>query len=174
MPTEWADKPTLANMTAALKAATTVTDLYKLAASEDFRLSVSALKADDQKALREVYKATQTDLDGKVRLDTFNGQVLLLVGVDWWHSDAFDNDGVTLHIRPERDPQRLAKALTSSAPVVRFCNGLREVPTEQKPVRILVQLVPVRDPERAKKGHTIWSVKPLPPARELSEGGAPF
>lgn len=174
----WVTEPSLANMNAALKASATVTDLFKLAASEDFKLSVSALKPDEQKVLRATYKEVQTALDGKVRLDTYDGQVVLIVGADWWHSDQYDADGVTLHIRAEREPDKLVKVLTSSAPVVRFAkrfaNQLREVPSEAHPVRAFVQLVPVRDPARAKLGHKIWSIKSLPPARQASEGGVPF
>ena len=167
-------KPTLVNLTDALRASTTVTDLYKLANDDTFKDAVASLKPEEVKTLRDAYKTFQTSLDGKVKLDTFDGQVINLVGIDWWHSDAYDADGVSLHIRTEREPEKLTKALTSSAPVVTFCNRLRELPSESKPLRVMLSLVPVRDPERAARGQKIWQVKQMPPARGQSDGSVPF
>jgi hypothetical protein len=171
----WLLKPTLATLSAALRANKTITDLFKLANDDEFKLSVARIGSEDVKSLRLVYKEMQTSLDGKVRLETFDGQVVNIVGIDWWHSDAYDNDGVSLHIRSEREPDTKVKALTSSAPVVTFCNRLRELPTESKPIRVMLSLQPVRDAERAARGQKIWSVKLMPPARGQGvDGSVPF
>ena len=172
---EWMSKPTLANLQAALKATSTITDLFKLANDDTFKASVATLPPDSVKALRAVYHDHRTFVDGKVKLESFDGQVVNIVGIDWWHSDQYDADGVSLHIRSEREPEKKVKALTSSAPVVTFANRLRDVPTEAKPLRVMLSLVPVRDPERAARGQKIWSVKQMPPAREMgSDGNVPF
>jgi hypothetical protein len=167
--------PTLENMSVALRDSANITDLFKTANDDEFKAAVATLKQDDVKALRAVYNEARTRLDGKVRLDTFDGQVINLVGIDWWHSDAQDKDGVTLHIRSERKPDELYKCLTSSAPVVTFANRLRDLPSEAKPLRVVLTLIPVRDPKRAAEGQKIWQVKQMPPARgHDADGSVPF
>lgn len=171
----WLTKPTLANLSGALRATSTITDLFKLANDDEFKASVARLPSEEVKQLRTVYNEHRTDVDGKVKLESFDGQVVNIVGIDWWHSDAYDNDGVSLHIRTEREPDKKVKALTSSAPVVTFANRLRDVPSEAKPLRVMLTLVPVRDPERAARGQKIWQVKQMPPAREHgADGNVPF
>lgn len=157
-----------------LNACGTVTDLFRLASSDQFKADAARLTPEDLKSLRGVYHAKQTDLDGKVKLETFDGQIVQIVGVDWWHSDQYDLDGVSLHIRPEREPTRKYKALTSSAPVVTFINRLREIPTDKAPVRVLLALAPVTDPERAAKGQKRWTVKRLPMPTDTASDGSPF
>lgn len=152
----------------------TVTDLYRLAASDDFKRNAGNLSATDLKTLRATYHERMQALDGKVKLEMFDGQVLHIVSVDWWHSDTFDNDGVTLHFRPESDLSKRYKGLTSSAPIVRFANMLKDVPTEHSPVRVLIALEPVRDADRAKQGQKRWTIKRLPMPNEQDTGGSPF
>jgi len=177
-----AEKPSTANPTAYqalvndLRASATVTDLFKLASSDLFRAAAAALPPEEVKALREEYRSCQTALDGKVKLEQFDGQVLNLTGVEWWHSETFDNDGVTLRFWPEHDSAHSFKALTSSAPIVRFCNRFGAegaLPTPQKPARVIVQLQPVKDAERARQGQKIWTIKALP-TPTATPGGSPF
>lgn len=157
-----------------LREQNTVTDLFKLAASDEFKLAASGLEPADLKRLRDLYNETRADLDGKVKLDTFDGQVVNIVNVEWWHSDGFDADGVTLTIRPEREPDKKYRALTSSMAVVQFANSLKEVPTEKAPVRVMLQLVPVTDTKRAAQGHKKWSIKRLAHVQTRNEQGTPF
>jgi hypothetical protein len=166
-------KPALASLVEHLKACETVTDLFKLANSDAFKSQAHALAADDLKTLRDEYRTMQTTLDGKVKLAAFDGQTLRIVNVEWWHSETWDNEGVTLHFRPESDPTHKYKALTSSVVIVRFCGKLADVPTEDAPIRVQIRLVPVRDPARAAKGQTIFSIKRLP-MPELTPSGSPF
>ena len=172
---DWQVEPTLANLTTALKGTQTITELFKLANDDDFKEAVATLKPEDVKALRAVYKEMQTNLDGKVRLDTFDGQIVNIVGIDWWHSDQYQADGVSLHLRAERDPSKVVKTMTSSAPIVTFCNRVKAPPSESAPLRVFLSLVPVRDPERAARGQKVWSIKALPAARPQGEdGNVPF
>jgi hypothetical protein len=150
-----------------LAACATVTELFKLASSDAWHEAVRRLDPDALDALRGVYKQRQTTLDGKVRLAEFDGQTLRLVGVDWWHSDQFDQgptegEGVTLIFRPETDLNKRYKAVTSAVTIVRFCNRLPDVPTEDHPLRVQVKQVPVSDPDRAAKGQRMWTIKRLP------------
>lgn len=169
------EKPSLANLSDALRACSNITDLFKLANDDTFKAAVATLKPDDVKTLRATYNDQRVTVDGKVKLEQFEGQVINVVGVSWWHSDAYDNDGVSLEIRTEREPDKKYKALTSSAPIVTFCNRLRDLPSAQKPLRIMLTKVPVRDPERAARGQQMWSVKQMPPAREHgADGNVPF
>jgi hypothetical protein len=171
---EWVVTPNLDTLTRALTSQTTMTELFKLANDDDFKAAVATLSDANVKALRASYNDMRTRLDGKVKLETYDGQVVNLVGIDWWHSDSYDNDGVSLHLRSEREPDKKVKCMTSSAPVVTFCNRLRDLPSEQKPLRIVMSLVPVRDPERAAKGQKIWQVKQMPPARGQTDSNVPF
>lgn len=174
-PAAWLTNPTLANLSVALRGTSTITDLFKLANDDEFKASVARLAPEDVKTLRATYNDHRTNVDGKVKLESFDGQVVNIVGIDWWHSDAYDNDGVSLHIRTEREPDKKVKALTSSAPVVTFANRLRDVPSEAKPLRVMLTLVPVRDAERAARGQKIWQIKQMPPAREHgTDGNVPF
>jgi hypothetical protein len=173
--TDWSVTPTLATLTGALQTSSTMTDLFKLANDDVFKDAVATLPESDKKVLRATYHDMREKLDGKAKLDAFDGQVVNLVGIDWWHSDTYDNDGVSLHIRVERDPEKLYKSLTSSAAIVTFCNRLRELPTERKPLRVVINKIPVRDPERAARGQTQWQIKQMPPARgQSSDGNVPF
>lgn len=172
---KWAVSPTFANMDAALRESSNMTDLFKLANDDEFKAAVATLSDSDKKSLRTTYGELRERLDGKVKLEQFDGQVVNLVGIDWWHSEAYDNDGVSLHIRTEREPEKLYKALTSSAAVVTFCNRLRDLPSDRKPLRIVLSKVPVRDPARAALGQMQWSIKQMPPARgQSADGGVPF
>lgn len=158
----------------ALNACTTVTDLFKVASDDGFFTASHALPPEELAQLRDVYRARQTELDGKVKLETLAGQVLHLVNVDWWHSDAYDNDGVTLTVRPERNIEQKYKAMTSSAPIVRFCQRFaNEPPTEKNYVRIIATLSPHRDPDKARQGYRIWSIKQLPRVSDVPSG-SPF
>lgn len=169
----------LARLMSQLKAQTNTTDLFRLATSDEFKGEAAALPPADLKALRDAYNALRTDMDGKVRLDTFEGQIVYLVGIDWWHSDnSFGRDregtdGVTLHIKPENS-DKVYRALTSSAPVVQFANGLREPPSEKEPLRVMLNLVPVADRKRAAEGQKKWQIKRLAMPRERNVDGAPF
>jgi hypothetical protein len=152
-----------------------MTDLFKLANDDEFKTAVAGLSEPDKKALRATYQELRQQLEGKVKLEQFDGQVINVIGIGWWHSDAYDNDGVTLDIRTEREPEKPYRALTSSAAVVTFFNRLRELPTEKKPLRVVLALVPVRDPERAARGQKQWTVKQMPPARgQSADGNVPF
>lgn len=179
---DWSVTPTLATLSDALRATTTITELFKLGSDDVFRDAVATLKAADQTSLRAVYNEMRTNLDGKVRLDQFDGQVVNIVGIDWWHSDRFTDesrgqtgDGVSLHLRTEREPDKTVKTMTSSAPIVNFCNRIRVPPTVDRPLRVFLQLVPVRDPERAAKGQKMWSIKQMPAVRVPgADGNVPF
>jgi hypothetical protein len=176
----WAVTPTLEAMTQALREPTAFAELFKLANDPEFQSAVATLSDADKKTLRGVFAERRDALDVKVKLDTFDGMVINLVGIDWWHSDRYvdeskgqTGDGVTLHVR--QDDGKIVKALTSSSPVVRFCNRLRELPSENKPMRVFLELVPVRDPTRAARGQMMWSIKAMPPARASNNtDGAPF
>lgn len=176
----WAVTPTLETMTTALREPVSFAELFKLANDPEFQAAVAILSEPDKKALRAVFSERRDALDVKVKLDTFDGQVINLVGIDWWHSDRFvdeskgqTGDGVTLHVR--QDDGKIVKCLTSSSPVVRFCNRLRDLPSEHKPMRVFVELVPVRDPARAARGQMMWSIKPMPAVRvSTNTDGAPF
>lgn len=157
-----------------LRECSTVTDLFRLASSDEFKRDAGGLDANELKRLRDLYNDTRTNLDGKVKLDTFDGQVVNVINIEWWHSDGYDADGVTLTIRPEREPDKKYRALTSSMPVVQFANSLKEVPTEKAPVRVMLQLVPVTDRERAAKGHKKWQIKRLPNVQSRNDQGTPF
>jgi hypothetical protein len=177
---KWAVTPTLANMREALIEAPSLSELFKLANDPDFQSAVATLNDADKASLRGLYSERRDALDVKVKLETFDGQVINVVGIDWWHSDRFvdeskgqTGDGVTLHVRTA--PDKLVKVLTSSSPVVRFCNRLRDLPSEAKPVRVFVELVPVRDPARAARGQMMWSIKQMPPERKpTTDGNVPF
>lgn len=174
-----ATKPTYKSLSEHLKACQTVTDLFKLANSDAFRDASHALSAADLDTLREDYRAMQIQLDGRVKLDQFDGQIIQIVGVEWWHSDTYDQgatggDGVTIFFRQENAPApKRYKAATSSAPIVRFCNRFANVvPSEQSPTRVQIKLIPVSDPERAAKGQRIWTIKMLPTPQ--AAGPSPF
>lgn len=178
---DWVLNPSLASLTAALRAAPNMGELFKLANDDEFKTAVATLTPDAVKTLRGTYKEMQGNLDGKVRLDQFDGQIVNVVGIDWWHSDRFTDesrgqtgDGVSLHIRTEREPDKLVKAMTSSAPIVNFCNRLRIPPTEASPLRVFLSLVPVRDPERAAKGQQMWSIKTMPKPHATGVDNVPF
>src|SRR5215471_1557660 len=150
----------------ALREQTNVSDLFKLAGSDDFKLDAQKLTPPEIKELRSLYHTLQTQLDGKVKLEMFDGQVLLITDIQWWHSDDWDNDGVTIRFHPERDAEKTYKSLTSSARIVGFCGKLRDVPSEQDPVRVVVNLQPVRDKERAAQGQKQWDIRQLPMPRK--------
>ena len=159
-------------LAAQLDGCATVTDLFKLASSDAFRAGALNLTESDHKSLRGVYQARYQALDGAIKMEQLNGQTVNVVGIDWWQSDY--GDGVTFHVHPEREPDKLYKARTSSAPCVNFAQRLRETPTEKEPVRALFQLVPVSDPQRAALGQMRWNIRRLPPLAARSEGGVPF
>lgn len=169
MPSKTEAPSLLSKLNAQLQECETVTELFKLANSEDFRKDAHTLEADELTSLRAAYRAAQQKLDGKIKLETFDGQVINVVDVDWWHSDQFNNDGVTIRFQPESDLGRTYKALTSSAPVVRFFDRLGFVPTKENPIRVLVKLEPVSDPKRAAQGQRIWTIKRLPSATDRAE-----
>jgi hypothetical protein len=177
----WALETNLDTMSAALKASPSLTELFKLANDDEFKSAVYTLSAKDQTALRATYQEMRTRLDDKVKLESFDGQIVNIVGIDWWHSDRFTDeskgqtgDGVSLHLRTERDPETTVKAMTSSAPIVNFCNRLRLPPSVDRPLRVYLNLVPVRDPERAARGQKMWSIKQMPTPRSQSADNVPF
>lgn len=153
-----------------------ITDLFRTASSEDFKVMSARLDTTDLKRLRDEYNSLRTALDGKVRLDTFDGIVVNVVGLEWWHSDGFDADGVTMHLRTETEPDKRYKVLTSSAPVVQFANSFKAdaLPSDQHPARVIFALVPVNDRARAAIGHKKWSVKRLSTPQTRTTDGTPF
>lgn len=152
-----------------------ITELFKVARTDEFVTEASKLPLEDLKRLRDLYNARRAELDGKVRLDTFNGQVVNIVAIEWWHSEGYDNDGVSLTMRPEREPDKTYRSLTSSLPIVQFARRLNPQPSEQDPVRAIFELVPVTDRKRASEGHKKWSVRRLPPVvKNTHDGGMPF
>ena len=155
-----------------LEGCKSVTDLFKLASSDDFKSAAQALNPGDVKQLRAVYHARQQELDGQVKMADLDGQTVNIVGIEWWQSDY--GDGVTLKFRTESEPDKLYKTRTSSAPVVTFTTRIREVPSEAEPVRAFFQQVPVSDAKRAAEGQKKWTVRRLPPVVKNMTGGAPF
>lgn len=162
-----------------LRASENITDLFKLATSDDFKNAAAALSPDALKRLRDEYNTIRTQMDGKVRLDTFEGQIVYLVGLDWWHSDKSfgrdtdGTDGITFHIKPENS-DRVYRALTSAAALVSWANNLREPPTEKEPMRVQFSKVPVSDPKRRAEGQTKWQIKRLNMPHQRNIEGAPF
>lgn len=159
----------LPGLTDHLKSQSTVSDLFRLASSDAFKEAVYALPPADQDTLRQTYRECQISLDGKVKLDEYDDQILRVIEVFYWQTDRFldknpSGEGVTIAYHPESDLKLRRKSLTSSAPVVRFFNNLREQPSEEAPIRVHVKLVPVRDPKRAAEGQRIWSIRRLPMA----------
>ena len=166
-----------------LRACKTVTDLFKLANSDDFKASAAKLNPNELRELRAEYRSMQTSLDGKVKLDMFDGQIVHIADIDYWKTDRFvdeargqTGDGVTLTIYPENDPDKRYRALTSSAIIVRFAANVDVPPTRENPIRALLTLVPVKDPERAAKGQKMWKIKRLAPAHKPGDGSenSPF
>ncbi len=153
----------------------TVTELFKLANSDDFKQAAHTLSPDDLKTLRNVYRACQAELDGKVKLADFVGQRLSVFDIGFWHSGAWDNDGVTLRFTVEGSTMKY-KALTSSAPVVRWASNLDTSPTPEAPVRIELSSRPVSDEKRAAQGQRIFSIRRLPALTPRTDGseGSPF
>jgi hypothetical protein len=168
-------------LVAQLRSQTNTTDLFRLATSDDFKGEAASLPPADLKGLRDVYNGLRTEMDGKVRLDTFDGQIVYIVGIDYWHSEnsfgrqTDGTNGVTLHIRPENSEKEY-RALTSSAPVLQFCEtiGRGRPPTTDEPVRVMLNLVPVTDAKRAREGQKKWQIKRLPMPQERNTDGAPF
>lgn len=153
-----------------LRACTTVTDLFKLANSTEFQYDVSLLGDADRNRLRAFYVERQSVLDNRAKLDEFDNQTVLLVDVEAWNSEY--GDGVTLHITPENS-DKVFKALSSSAAIVRFCQRLNPLPTKQHPYRIHLAKVPVSNPTDAAKGFKRWTIKMLPTS-DTRSSGAPF
>lgn len=152
----------------------TVTDLFRMVNSDEFKDAAHGLLADDLGSLRTIYRERMKELDGKVRLQDYAGNNLNVVDVEYWHSSQFDNDGVTLRFHLD-DSSRTYKALTSSAPVVRAFSNLDELPSDAHPMRIYLDMKPVRDEKRAAQGQKIFTVKRLPTGtRGDGSDGAPF
>jgi hypothetical protein len=160
----------LGGLIADLRATDNASDLFKLATSADFLAEVNVLNDADKASLRVFYTERQSILDNKVKLETFDGQTVLLVGVEAWVSDY--GDGVTLHIQP-MNSTKVFKALSSSAAIVRFVRRLNPLPSEEEPYRIALAKVPVSNPEDAARGYKRWTIKMLPMA-ETRVSGAPF
>lgn len=152
----------------------TVTDLFRMANSDEFKAATRSLSDADLKALRQIYRERMRELDGKIKLSDYVGQVLNVTDVDFWHSQQWGNDGVTIRFHLDNSSQ-MFKGLTSSAPVVRFFNDLDEMPTNAVPMRILLDQRPVRDAERAAAGQKVFTIKRMPtPTRGDGSDGAPF
>lgn len=154
--------------------------LFKLAGHADFKAAASTLAPADLRRLRELYAARKNDLDGRAKLEEFDGQVINIVDIGFWHTDKFDNNdgnGVTLTFIPELEPSRIVKSMTSSSIVYRFATNVCTPipPTATDSVRAHISLIPVRDPERAAKGQKQWQFRLLPtPTRNNGELGSPF
>lgn len=158
-------------------------DLFKLASSDDFRAASTTLPPAELAKLRALYVARKNDLDGKTKLDNFDGQVIVIQDIRFWHTDKtfgnpdFDGNGVTLTFIAETDPTHVHRSVTSSKLVYRFatdaCNPLP--PSPASPVRVHIQLVPVRDAKRAAEGQKQWQFRLLPTAtRDNGADGSPF
>lgn len=163
-----------------LGAQKTVTELFKLANDDSFKRAARSLNPDELTELRKQYKAAQSALDGKVRLEEFDGQILNIIDIDYWQSDQFvdeskgqTGEGVTLKYRPENEIGKVYKSLTSSSVLVRFAKQFETPPTEANPVRVMVHLEPVRDVDRARLGQRVWKIKRLPNRGEENTG-SPF
>lgn len=154
-----------------LRACDSVTELFKLANSEEFQNDVSLLGDAEKTKLRAFYTERQSVLDNKVKLDEFDNKTVLLVDVEAWVSEY--GDGVTLHITPENS-DKVYKALSSSAAIVRFCKRLNPLPTHEAPYRIHLAKVPVSNPTDAAKGFKRWTIKMLPMSDSARSSGAPF
>jgi hypothetical protein len=154
-----------------LRACDTIAELFKLGSSAEFQNDVSLLGDAEQNKLRAFYIERQSVLDNRVKLDEFDGQTVLLVGVEAWTSEY--GDGVTLHITREMSDKTF-KALSSSAAIVRFCQRLNPLPTEKSPYRVHLAKVPVSNPVDAAKGFKRWTIKMLPMSRDARSTGAPF
>lgn len=154
--------------------------LFKVAGSPDFRAASATLAPAELKRLRELYVTRKNDLDGRTKLDEFDGQIISITDILFWHTDKYENNGgngVTLTYTPESDPTRLCRSMTSSSLVYRFATSACDPapPTASDPVRVLIQLVPVRDPERAAKGQRQWQFRLMPTlTRDNGLEGSPF
>lgn len=158
-------------LTAILRGCTSVSELYRVTQDPDFIDEVAQLPDATRERLRRVYVERQAILDNKVKLEEFDGKTAMLVGVEGWTSDY--GTGVTLHLIPENS-ERIYKALSSSAAIVRFAQRLNPLPTEQHPYRVSLALVPVSNPDNAAKGHKRWTIKMLPLSDTARSSGAPF
>lgn len=173
-------KADLATLADALTNCADTAALFKLASAPDFGEAAKSLDAVDLKRLRELYKQRKADLDGKTRLDVFDGEIINVVDIQFWHTDKYQNNdgkGVTLTYFPESEPTRRCRSMTTSSIVYRFatsaCNP--RPPTPSDPCRVMIDLVPVKDAERAAKGQKQWQFRILPtPTRDNGEEGSPF
>lgn len=167
----------------ALSECADTTALFKLANHADFRAAAHTLSAAELKKLRELYVSRKNDLDGRTRLDEFDGQTIRITDIMFWRTDKtfgnpnFSGEGVTLTYSPETDLTRVCRSMTSSATVYRFataaCNPTP--PTRTDPVRAHIELVPVKDLKRAAEGQKQWQFRLLPSAtRDNGEEGSPF
>lgn len=157
-------------------------DLFKLASSDDFRAASTTLQPAELKQLRELYRSRKDDLDGKTRLNEFDGQIINITDVQFWHTDKFldknpSGNGVTLSYYPENEPERKCRSMTSSSIVYRFATSICSPmpPTRSEPARAHIELVPVKDAKRAAEGQKQWQFRLLPTlARDNGLEGSPF
>jgi hypothetical protein len=122
-----------------------------------FQKSVSTLTSVDVKQLQEIYAKRRDQLRGKLKMEQLDGVSVSVDDVDFWHSEQFGNDGVTIKGKLP-DGQRF-QAMTGSAPVVRFYQK------HWKPgVLLSVLHTKAEHPneEQRAKGFTLWKVKNLP------------
>lgn len=160
-------------LVADLNACDNVSELFKLANSEEFRNDISLLGDSEQAKLREVYVARNALLDNRVKLEEFDGQTVMLVDVESLGNTDY-GETVKLHIKPENS-EVVYKAISSSAAIVRFTQRLKPLPTPQAPYRIHLAKVPVSNPVDAAKGFRRWTVKMLPYNTNAPRTtGAPF
>lgn len=173
MPTTKRESDTFESLSAALQACEDTAALFKLANTDAFGNAAHQLAPDQLKTLRELYRRRKVDLDGKLKLEAFNGQIIRIVGCNFWHSDRFTKinpnatgDGVTLTYHPESQLERTCRSLTTSPVIFRFMRQQTsdgaKMPHEDRPIRALPELVPVRDAKRAAAGQRIWSIQRLP------------
>lgn len=146
--------------------------LFKAARGDDFVTAALTMTIEDRKALRDLYAQLKVDVDGKLRLETFDKQIIRIVGVRFWHTDKTfgktdaTGEGVTLTYHPETDPQRTCRSLTSSSVVYRFARRQTDdgkaQPSEDDPIRAYIELVAVKDAARAAEGQRVWTIQRLP------------
>lgn len=157
--------------------------LFKIAATPDFKAAASTLPPAELKKLRELYVSRKDDLDGKTKLENFDGQIINITDIRFWHTDKtfgnpnFDGNGVTLTYSPESDPRRVCRSMTSSSIVYRFATKActPTPPTLSNPVRAHIELVPVKDEKRAAEGQKQWQFRLMPTlTRDNGEAGSPF
>lgn len=144
-----------------------VKELMEHAQSPTFIGEAGKLDERELNQLRDAFASFRIALSGQVKMEELSGEEITVERAIYRRTEVDGKSGDAYSLIGKRADGTKFQTITSATAVVRFWDNHND----RCPIQVVMDKEPHPDPDRARKGHSIWRIREK---REGSQARIPF